>query len=268
MSVKEMIENEIALEEKILKKYQRQELTGGLYLLCKESGGRKRFYFKNKRTGTIQYVNRNEMERAKHLLESSVHNMTRETLKKNIQILKETLGRICDYDNQAIIKLLPAAYSKFAEELLPVDAGELQDSFPQSENPKDRGALKVKTSFNLMVRSKNELIIAEELYYYGLKFWYEKGLEIIISKKGTYNSEIIYPDFTVELEDNSLMFWEHFGMMDKPEYQEKNYLRLQKYLSNGIYPPKNLILTFDGENMPFDNNGVKRIIERDLIRKK
>ena len=51
------------------------------------------------------------------------------------------------------------------------------------------------------------------------------------------------------LPDGSIVYWEHFGMMDKKDYQEKNYRKLQNYLANGIYPPHNLIVTFDGENM-------------------
>ena len=87
------------------------------------------------------------------------------------------------------------------------------------------------------------MLIAEALYAVGLVFWYERRLEIVVCDDGKYYTEIIFPDFTIMLPDGTLIYWEHFGMMENPKYQEDNYRRLQKYLSNGIYPPKNLIMT-------------------------
>ena len=54
-------------------------------------------------------------------------------------------------------------------------------------------------------------------------------------------------------------------MMDRPDYQRNNFEKMKKYLSNGIYPPKNLILTFDGDDMPFDNSATWRVIEGLLL---
>ena len=266
MSVKRMIENEISLEKKILKRYRNADKTGASYLVCKESGGRKRFYFRNRRTGKLTYINRNKMQMAEDLMNKMINYRTREILESNIAELNDVLDRVQDYDNMAVLGSLPSAYRKFSEIISHGTDVDDHKSFPQSENPKDRDGLKFRTSFDLMVRSKNEMIIAEDLYNFNQKFWYERGLEIIVKTGDSYNSEIIYPDFTIGLVDGSLVYWEHFGMMDDPEYRDKNYVRIQKYLANGIYPPKNLILTFDGEDMPFDNNGVIRIIERDLIR--
>ena len=143
---------------------------------------------------------------------------------------------------------MPSAYKKIDETLRRAADPDKDDTpFPQSENTKDRKGLKHRTSFDLMVRSKNEMLIAEGVYASGLEFRYEKRLELVTENCDGYNTNPLYPDFTIRLKDGSLMYWEHLGMMDKPEYQKDNYERMKMYLANGIYPPKNLILTFDGE---------------------
>jgi hypothetical protein len=40
---------------------------------------------------------------------------------------------------------------------------------------------------------------------------------------------------------------------------------LNDYFENGIYPPKNLIITVDGDTMPFDSSAVWRIIDGILL---
>lgn len=63
-----------------------------------------------------------------------------------------------------------------------------------------------------MVRSKSEVIIANMLHERGIKFWYEKPL---IAADGT----MYLPDFTIQFR-GEFYYWEHLGMLSKPEYQE------------------------------------------------
>jgi exodeoxyribonuclease V alpha subunit len=63
-----------------------------------------------------------------------------------------------------------------------------------------------------MVRSKSEVIIANMLHERGLSFWYEKPL---IATDGT----MYLPDFTIQYRGEEF-FWEHLGMLSKPEYAE------------------------------------------------
>lgn len=57
---------------------------------------------------------------------------------------------------------------------------------------------------------------------------------------------IVYPDFTLlDVKHRREIYWEHFGMMDNPEYAYKAVLKLETYMKNGFYPGKNLLLTFE-----------------------
>lgn len=262
MSIVRMLRDEIALESKMLSRLAVSWIEASL--ICKESRGIRRFYLKEGKNSRPKYLRRADYKAAEKVLQDKVAQKTREILERNISELESTLKKISDYDADSVLVKMPAAYARFQDELL-LKRDHSEAAFPQSENPKDRAGLRFRTSFGLYVRSKNEVLIAEALYAAGLEFWYEKRLELVVKSGDGYNTDVEYPDFTIKAPDGSIIYWEHFGMMDKQDYQEKNYRKLQNYLANGIYPPHNMILTFDGDSMPFDNGAIWRIIDGFLL---
>ena len=111
----------------------------------------------------------------------------------------------------------------------------------------------------LMVRSKSEVIIANELISAGLKFEYEKILE--------KNGHQCLPDFTfVDLADE-LIIWEHLGMLTVPEYKVSWEKKLKFYNSIGFVEGENLFTTHDHENGSIDSTEIMAVIEkiRDLV---
>jgi hypothetical protein len=79
------------------------------------------------------------------------------------------------------------------------------------------------------VRSKSEVIIADNLADAGIEYFYEKPLEI-----GTVTK---YPDFTIIDQDTGQVFyWEHCGMLSDLGYRERWEKKLAWYRANGIYP--------------------------------
>lgn len=109
------------------------------------------------------------------------------------------------------------------------------------------------------VRSKSEYIIAMTLVRYGIPFFYEKPLRI-----GKRNfSTVIYPDFTIwDVENRQEIYWEHFGMMDDPDYTLKTIKRIIEYQRSGIYIGERLIITFESSDSPLDTKHVERISKR------
>jgi len=78
--------------------------------------------------------------------------------------------------------------------------------------------------------SKNEVIIAGLLDRLVPGQWhYELVLEGSDGRK-------VKPDFTVLLPDGRIVFWEHAGMLDLPDYAAKWALKKQWYAENGILP--------------------------------
>ncbi len=280
MSILVKIESEIKDELRILNQYESVDEPDSV-LICRKVKGKYRFSLRKKKEKRQKYIPIKEYQKLEKIYRAQLVSDTRKVIQGNVKELESLLKKVADYDPESVAEKLPPAYIKLRETLETIGSksiieemadpkGILQNNkghkaFPQSENTKDRAGLKFRTSFGLFVRSKNEMLIAEALYAAGLEFWYEKRLELAVRSGSGYNIEAVYPDFTIRLPDGSIVYWEHFGMMDKKDYQEENYRRLQKYLANGIYPPHNMIMTFDGENMPFDNGAVWRIIQGQLL---
>lgn len=104
------------------------------------------------------------------------------------------------------------------------------------------------------VRSKSEKIIADKLYAMGMPYRYEYPL--FINGFGT-----IYPDFTIlKVSTREEFYFEHFGMMDDPEYSGKAVLKLQTYARNHIYPGKQLLMSFETSKTPLDISYIEKML--------
>lgn len=83
-----------------------------------------------------------------------------------------------------------------------------------------------------------------------------------------YESQLVlggqeyYPDFTIlNPRNNKIMYWEHFGMMNKEAYKQKTRDKLQTYEDYGILPWNNLILTYETKSSPLDVEKISCIIK-------
>ncbi len=86
-----------------------------------------------------------------------------------------------------------------------------------------------RTSRGDLVRSKSEVIIANQLHAKGIHYLYEHPL--------TINEVTYYPDFTVEDAESGVMyFWEHCGMLDDRTYRVRWEKKLHWYRQNDILP--------------------------------
>lgn len=132
-------------------------------------------------------------------------------------------------------------------------------------NPYQPERRKIGTSFGLMVRSKSEMLIAEQLWQAGLPFRYEP--EIFLRDSG--NVEKWYPDFEIRLSRDRVVFWEHLGLMDNDDYVRRSKLKIRRAFDNGIWPGNDLILSLEDEARPLDINRVLAQVEmlRFLARK-
>ena len=124
---------------------------------------------------------------------------------------------------------------------------------PYEKNPKSPESLVHKTSFGLRVRSKSESLIATLLYTKGIPFRYECALHL--------GGVVIYPDFTIlHPVTGETFYYEHFGMMDNPDYAAKTHSKLQIYASHGIIPTINLITSFETKDKPLDMDMVEAML--------
>lgn len=112
------------------------------------------------------------------------------------------------------------------------------------------------------VRSKSEKIIADELYRYNIPYRYEMPLEL----EDWGKTVIRRPDFTVISRSSGKKYiYEHFGMMDDPDYVERNMRKLDLYEKNGYILGKNLIVTHETSRSPLNVGVVDSYIEHFFV---
>lgn len=110
------------------------------------------------------------------------------------------------------------------------------------------------TASGLKVRSKSESIIAMLLDVNEIPYRYEDPLLI--------NEHIFYPDFTVmRPADQKIFYWEHFGMLGNQHYEEQMQKKLLEYISHGLMPWDQLILTTESNEDAFDAEYINKIIK-------
>lgn len=109
------------------------------------------------------------------------------------------------------------------------------------------------------VRSKSEKMIADKLRSYGIPYKYEMPLRL-------GRNCVIYPDFTIlNVKKRKQYYYEHFGMMDNPEYAESAIRRIELYESNGIFPGDQLLCSWETKAHPLDMKLVDAMIKKYLI---
>ena len=58
-----------------------------------------------------------------------------------------------------------------------------------------------------------------------------------------------------------MIYHEHLGLMDNEEYRHANLIKLDEYRRNGIYPGKNLIITYEGDECYINIKEIKQMIQ-------
>jgi len=131
---------------------------------------------------------------------------------------------------------------------------------PFTPNPKHPENLIFVTRNGEMVRSKSEVIIADNLKRLGIPYKYEAPFKC-------RDGSILYPDFTLlNIRTRNLVYHEHFGKMDDPKYRDKQFFwKIKKYNNEGIYQGKNLIMSFEEYNNPFDFRTYEKMFKEFLL---
>ena len=117
-----------------------------------------------------------------------------------------------------------------------------------------------RTGRGLTVRSKSEWLICEALAHASVAFEYEKPLKL--------GGLTRFPDFTIEDEiSGRTYYWEHLGMLDRPDYRLAWEKKLAWYRANGVLPVEEgggtsgaLVTTTESAAKPFDGESIKSAI--------
>ena len=115
--------------------------------------------------------------------------------------------------------------------------------------------MKFKTRKGELVRSKSEASIANIYFEMGIPYRYECALSLD-------GNIVLHPDFTLlNTAHRRIMYHEHLGRLDKPGYLEDQMWKFKVYQKNGIFIGKNLIITAETEDHPFDQELFRKSVK-------
>ena len=90
-----------------------------------------------------------------------------------------------------------------------------------------------------------------------------EGSYVLKTKRGEYDGFNQRPDFTIMNPTTGQIFiWEHFGMLDRPDYTKRMINKLGAYELSGLFPGNGLIVTFDDGSHPLTVDHIRQIIDK------
>jgi hypothetical protein len=113
------------------------------------------------------------------------------------------------------------------------------------------------------MRSKSEVIIADQLFAAGIEYEYETPLQ-------APNGSTRWPDFTVVDSDTGrTIYWEHCGMLQDPHYRARWERKLHWYRDQGILriedspadAPRVLVVTEDDDKGGISSQAIRQRID-------
>ena len=104
------------------------------------------------------------------------------------------------------------------------------------------------------LRSGGEMYITSRLDHFGIPYRYEDDTGI---------PDLSYaPDLKIlRPRDRKIIYWEHFGKVNDYAYVLDNIGKIKDYISYGIKPWDNLIMTFNNEKGGYDGKLIDALIE-------
>lgn len=207
--------------------------------------------------GEIKYLNKNDQK----LLEDLVQ---KRYLKNALKAAKLELSALSRSDRlypqtkiENIYDELPIELKRFAKPLVPGDDkyADKWQAEPFKPKPFKKGAPEFYTLKGERVRSKSEVIIADRLFIKGIPYKYECPLQV--------GKEIIHPDFSIlRMSDRKVLYHEHCGKMNDPDYTKDIPDRVNKYARSGIFQGERLFLSFESADYPLDVKALDEYIEK------
>lgn len=158
-----------------------------------------------------------------------------------------------------MLRSCPELYDLLKNEL--TDLNESLQKWRSEPYPRKKGheeTLVHETAEGTKVRSKSEVMIANELYFADVPYRYECQHLI--------NGVSYYPDFTIRNKRTGQMFiWEHFGLSTNRSYMSDTVNKLANYADAGLIHGKNFIMTYESDKMPLSITTIRLMIETYLV---
>ena len=204
--------------------------------------GRARYYHCIDK-GNITYISKKNDQLPKQLAQKSYDKAVIKLAEKRLKWIQKCLK---DYEDNEIEQIYKSMHIERQALVTPIEPSQekmmeqwLADTYQGKKFLEDTPV--ITTEKGERVRSKSEKILADYFYRNNIPYKYEKPLYL-----NGYG--IVYPDFTFYSKKfGKEIYWEHEGMMDKPDYARKAVKKINSYQKNGIIQGERLILTYETE---------------------
>ena len=229
------------------------------YLRISKHENRCRYYHcKTDRNGT--YIPKKNIVLSKQLAQKAYN----KSIIEKAEALLEQINKMLEADaDEEMKKLYDSLHPDRKKLIIPYEEAweqKLQKWYEISYQGKEfqEGTPVILTEKGEQVRSKSEKILADYFYRKNILYKYEKPLYL-------RGYGMVYPDFTfLSSKTGQEIYWEHEGMMDKPEYARSAIRKIESYQKNGIYIGEKLILTFETEQNILNQNIIASLADKYL----
>lgn len=171
--------------------------------------------------------------------------------------IKCMLRKVEVYDPVQIEKQLKIQYKGLKDMNVFLEGDVNPDEWEMKEHPGmyDDGKI-YPSEGGLMTRSKSEAMIASKYEKMGWMFEYEP---VLITGEG----KTLRPDFKIiHPVKRKIIYHEHFGLMDDPEYTLKTVKKLEDYADMGISLGDNLVITTETKRQPLTYKTIDETIRK------
>ena len=257
---KQIEEYAIYLQKRIALLEKQQRNLPNATIKCLRRGNSISFYKRVPgKKHKVQYIRRSNMDEIRKIANATYIKRVLPKLKTNLNAAKKFLNFHSGVDESIIAIAMPEYLQALNSNLFLYKPLYLKtwQSHPYTRNPYKPEGLIHDTARGEKVRSKSEVLIADCLFEYKLAYKPESPLRLKKSNK------TIYPDFTI-IHPESLkeIYWEHFGMMDNPEYAREATAKINALSQEGLFIGENLICTFETSDLPLTRGTIETYIKK------
>ncbi|WP_024866498.1 hypothetical protein [Butyrivibrio sp. FCS014] len=264
MILEDLRKEQLRLESLLMsaKKDMEQAPQGSLRIT--HTDGRVRFrHRENTQDRSGIYIPKDKLSIAKALAQKAYAGKFIKTIAPKLDMISELIKEYEINSSQAVFEAQNEIRQQLTTPYIMSDEEFVQKwlAIPYEPNLKHPENKDQTTANGEKVRSKSEVIIADNLKILGIPYKYEAPLTLP-------NNITIYPDFTcLNVKRRKVIYYEHFGRMGDPEYRDRDFFwKLRQYESAGIIQGKKLIMTFEDEDHHFDFSSYKNTIEEHLLK--
>ena len=221
------------------------------------------YYLRKHEHGNGQYISSKNRKLVLDLAQRDYNKTMLKALQKQIAFLEQTLAR---YQGLSLEKV-DQNFSPSRKPLIISDfpkASEIAEKWRSVHYARFNDKTLFETERKEYVRSKSEQLIAQALNSHKIPYRYEYPVKILT--KDTRKSFTVHPDFyCLNLRSGTEIIWEHFGLMDDPEYAQKAVQKINSYIQNGWLPGRNFIFTAETKENPLTARLINKIITEYLL---